>query len=91
MIEQITDLEARKIASEWAEGGDYLQQLASTGAITPNTLPFLHQLVIEVNAYKHMTIAERTNALTDLFNLIDYVFEYGPTRGPQEGWANLTW
>ena len=87
----LTDTDARRIASEWAEGGDPLQVLASTGAVSAGTYTMLDRNINTVANSTAYTEQERTELLCELFALQDYCYDNGPTRGPQDGWSKLTW
>ena len=97
----ITDTEARRISSAWHGGaGTALYALASTGAI--DTARADHDIGNElrdcIEAQKPLirngpTIIERRDAFhgfSQLTDLEQYIYKYGP-RGPQEGWADLSW
>jgi hypothetical protein len=74
---EITDLQARVIASAWHDGqGSDLYRLTSTGAITGD-------LIDELTNQPGMDADE-------LLALRDYVQTYGP-RGPQPAWSKLSW
>ncbi len=75
----ITDRTAQRIASEWASGGDALQQLASTGAITDPYETF----GVLLECYGDKT-EDR-----DLDRLAAYIEHHGP-RGPQPDWYERT-
>lgn len=76
----ITDLQTRKIASEWHGGqSSPLYALTSSGAITEDCA--------EEIAYNLETEYGVTEGLPEL---LDYVRAHG-VRGPEEGWSDLNW
>jgi hypothetical protein len=94
----LTDLDVRKIASEWHGGGGYpLHILGSSGAI-----PDVADLVTEIRECiafiddpdtrfdEHWTKEVAATDREQLVALIDYAERNGK-RGEQPGWANLTW
>jgi hypothetical protein len=88
----ISDLEARRIASEWhGGGGTALYAFTSTGAI--DTAREDHRLMHEIEDCVASLATQphtRTVDVDDLFNLRTYVSHTGK-RGPQPGWSDLTW
>lgn len=90
----ITDLEARKIASEWhGGGGTALYAFTSTGAI--DTARGDHNAATEVDNAIADEVARRGGTFdgpdeTNLWDLFDYIANTG-TRGPVPGWSDLTW
>jgi hypothetical protein len=96
----ISDLEARKIASEWhGGGGTALYAFTSTGAIdTGNKL--VNEIHGNVNGIQVRLNDQGYTAkgqsmmlyieIEPLMQLLEYVTHHG-TRGPQPGWNDLTW
>jgi hypothetical protein len=90
----ITDLDARRIASEWhGGGGSALYAFASTGAI--DTAYWSHSITDEIwrclrNDVESRSLEEQIPALRDLTALLAYV-DHHAERGPVAGWGKLTW
>jgi hypothetical protein len=95
----ITDLEARKIASDWHGGqGTALYALSSTGAI--DSAHYSHDVSAEIKANIAMVSRCRStqgyrDAYTqedheNLMALLAYALGYGE-RNPVDGWSKLTW
>jgi hypothetical protein len=81
---KISDLEARKIASEWHGGqGSSLYALCSTGAIDAD-------VASEITECARSCKGRGGSDFTNLIELRTYVTRNGP-RGPQDGWSNLHW
>lgn len=79
----ITDVEARRIASEWhSGGGSPLYALSSTGAITRHT-------TAEIDNCLYVNWDDEPNR-RDLQDLRGYVAAHG-SRGPIKGWGQLSW
>jgi hypothetical protein len=87
----ISDLEARKIASEWhGGGGTALYAFASTGSI--NTARADHDLENEVLGCVNGALSPQDKS--DTLALLAYIRRYTDhhgARGPQPGWNDLTW
>lgn len=82
-MSELTDLQARKLASEWhGGGGTKLYVLASSGAILAGVEKEIDNAIF-VNHYESENIQE-------LQALLDYVDSKG-RRGPQRGWGCLSW
>ena len=83
----ITNLEARKIASDWHTGqASPMYALASTGAFVPFLLREIEREVADC--------LKAGNPESDrLLDLYAYVLEStgGDERGPVEGWSDLKW
>lgn len=83
----ITDLAARRIASDWhAGGGSPSYQFVSTGRIVPELEA---ELLATLRGCCRMRDFPWT-ALGELNELILYVRTYGP-RDAVENWSLLTW
>lgn len=98
----ITDLEARKIASEWHGGqASALYAFASTGAI--NAARPDHDIYTEVRACiegckptirdTEQPIDERRATFREFNKLqqLEVYLDRAGTRGPQPGWSDLRW
>ena len=89
----ITDIEARKIASEWHERkGTTLYAFTSTDAI--DTARSDHDIDAEIadceTALSEASSLERGEEDEEVACLRHYVKHHGK-RGPVNGWAKLTW
>lgn len=88
--ELITDVEARKRASERHEGqGSALYALASTGAILDGCSEEI-QAALDGCLSDRQTDEEWEEHYVELHGLLDYVQRLG-SRGPQKGWNGLSW
>ena len=88
----ISDLEARKIASEWHSGQtSALYALSSTGAILDH-VDTANELTDLAREESNRPTDQRNDpaSFTNLINLRTYVRRHG-NRGPQDHWSNLTW
>jgi len=96
----IRDKTARRIASSWIDGGNAFHVLSSTGAI--DTGRYDHNLKEEIEIELEFVRRDllrpqlkRCMAFTrqderDLVNLLAYVEAKG-TRGPVDGWNQISW
>jgi len=79
----ISDLTARKFASEWHGGqGSPLYALSSTGAI-------VRGVGEEIANAMYVNMDDEDN-YAELSLLLDYV-EFNGARGAQKGWGCLSW
>jgi hemoglobin len=92
--DQITDIQARTLASIWRDTRDgessALAALADTGEITRGAAPTLRRdlLALQRAASTESDQASPVTAQTQLAALLSYVVEHGP-REPVPGWRNV--
>ncbi|MEV3856095.1 hypothetical protein AB0J38_17440 [Streptomyces sp. NPDC050095] len=90
MPEIISDLDARKIASEWHGGqATALYSLTSCGAILPGLVGEIDRELWFCLLDGDVTDDDRDGA-RQLGKLRDYAQHHGE-RGPVDGWSELNW